>query len=110
MVGNAQARPYVYLNGCDGRAWLTVALADNPPNGAAIGARVRVTAAGMVQTRHILGGSEGLYGTSAPEAYFGFGTATVGTADVEVRWPDGRVTTHAGVQTRRHVTIRRQSP
>lgn len=110
VVGNVDAAPYIYLNGCDERPWLTVKLDRAGPNADGIGARIRVTSTGpdktlLTQTRHILAGSEGLYGSSAPEAYFGFPVGTT-TASVEVRWPDGTISTWPDLSTRRIVTIR----
>jgi len=87
VVGNANGSAGVYLNGCDDRPWLTVRLRQEGPNIHAIGARVRVLAGGMSQTRYIEAGGNGLYGSSAPEAYFALPVGTE-TATLEVRWPD----------------------
>ncbi|MEC8024002.1 MAG: VCBS repeat-containing protein [Myxococcota bacterium] len=84
VVGNADGAPYVYLNGCDDRPWLTVRLElSSGHNRFGIGERIRVKGGGLTQVRVIRSGGDGLYGNSAAEAYFGFpsGTATV---DVEV--------------------------
>ena len=107
VVGNAHSRPYVYLNGCDGRPWLTVRLDGPAPNRDGIGARIRVTAGGLRQTRLLQVGSDGLYGSSAPEAYFGFPAGTE-AVDLEVRWPDGKLTTEPAVPVRRLATVRRR--
>ena len=70
-----------------------------------VGARVRVTSGDMEQTRFIEAGGNGLYGSSAPEAYFAFPPGTEGVS-VEVRWPgrDGAVTTWDNVPVRYIVT------
>jgi hypothetical protein len=60
-------------------------------NGAAIGARVRVTAGGETQTQEVEGG-HGHYGTQNDLVlHFGLGAAC--EASVEVRWPDAEGTT-----------------
>lgn len=106
VVGNANGRPYVYLNGCDDRPWLSVRLKAPPPNTHAVGARVRVKSASLEQTRQILPGSDGLYSSSAPEATFGLPAGTT-SVDLEVRWPDGAVTRHPGLTARRRVEVER---
>ncbi len=106
VVANVGAAPYLYLNGCDDRPWLTVKLEDVPPNRDAIGARIWADTGDLRQQRRIHAGSDGLYGSSAPEAYFGFedGTSSV---TVTVRWPDGSVSTLDDVPTRKIATIQR---
>ncbi len=60
-------------------------------NGAAIGARVNVTAGGITQTQEI-GGGHGHYGAQQDTTlHFGLGEAC--TAEVSVRWPDVALTT-----------------
>ncbi len=107
VVANVASEPYIYLNGCDERPWLTVILKDILPNMDGIGARVRVSGGGLEQQRHIHAGSDGLYGSAAPEAYFGF---PVGTEMVEVTvlWPDGSQTLVEEVPVRHLVTIARE--
>ncbi len=106
VVGNADSPPFVYLNGCDERPWLTVKLSNTGPNTDGIQARVRATAGGVTQSRWILAGGDGLYGSSAPEAYFGFALG-VEVVDVEVRWPDGQVDSWSELPVRRIATLRR---
>jgi len=115
VVGNAKGAPYVYLNGCDDRPWLSVRLRDTrgcteaDPSGCnthGIGARVRAVVGELTQTRVITAGGHGLFGSSAPEAYFGFPVGT-DAIDLQVRWPDGLETTHS-VVPRRHVTLTRE--
>ncbi len=110
VVAVVSERPYVYLNGCAASApTLTVRLDDRGPNGYGVGARVRVAAGGRVQTRWLAPGSDGLYGSSAPELYFGFDATLTDThVAIEVRWPDGETTTHADIPLRHRVTMRRR--
>jgi hypothetical protein len=84
IVGNADGAPYVYINGCDDRPWLTVRIqSKSGSNRYGIGAKIRVTSGELAQVRTIRSGGDGLYGSSAPEAYFGFPKGTE-AADVEV--------------------------
>jgi hypothetical protein len=105
IVGNVDEAPYVYLNGCDGRPWLTVRLDGPPPNRDGIGARIVVSNGDAKQTRVILSGSRGLYGNPAPEAYFGFPEGT-DTVSVDVHWPDGHVSHQPSVPVRKIMTVR----
>ncbi|MBK6683272.1 MAG: CRTAC1 family protein [Deltaproteobacteria bacterium] len=60
-------------------------------NQSAIGARVKVTAGGVTQTQEV-GGGHGHYGIQHEHAlHFGLGAAC--EAVVEVRWPNGELTT-----------------
>ncbi|MFT5432174.1 MAG: hypothetical protein ACI9OJ_002872 [Myxococcota bacterium] len=104
VVGNANGKPYVYLNGCDARPWLTVRLKQPGPNAHAVGARIRVTGGGLTQTRFITAGGSGLFGSSAPEAYFGFPIATE-TVSVSVRWPATNEITESTIPVRKLATI-----
>ncbi|MFT5431735.1 MAG: hypothetical protein ACI9OJ_002432 [Myxococcota bacterium] len=105
VVGNVDEAPYIYLNGCDDRPWLTVRLIGAQGNRDAVGSQIRVTNSTGTQTRQILPGSQGLYGSSAPEAAFGFVQGT-DAVTIEVRGPTGQTETFGSVPTRRHVTLR----
>ena len=107
VVTNVAGPAHVFLNGCDGRPWLTVILVDHLPNRDAIGAEIAVEGGGVSQVRHIHAGSDGLYGSSAPEAYFGFPPSAM-TTSVRVRWPDGTSSSFADVTLRRIATITRK--
>lgn len=62
-------------------------------NGAAIGARVEVTAGGVTQTREVEGG-HGHYGDQG-DLVLTFGLGAACEADVTVRWPDAALTTES---------------
>lgn len=84
-------RMFVNSQGSAGN-WIELSLSARTGtiNGAAIGARVRVTAGGITQTREIGGG----YGHGAQDdvtLHIGLGTACEPT--VEIRWPDAALTT-----------------
>ena len=83
-------------------------LEDLAGNRAAIGARIRLTAAdGSLQTRELqLGG--GFMSFDAPRAHFGLGQAA-SAAGARIRWPDGTETELAGPLAAGHLyRIRRQ--
>lgn len=68
--------------------WLTVALEGTRSNRSAIGARVTARYGGKVQAQEVT--SQGsFYSVNDPRLHFGLGAAAV--ADLEIRWPDGRV-------------------
>lgn len=106
VVANVNDTANIYLNGCDSRPWLTVALDGGQGNRDAVGALIRVDAMGLQQVREIQLGSNSLYGTSAPEAYFGFSPGTE-AVDIEVRWPDGTIERHNAIPVRHRLTLRK---
>ena len=78
-------------NGVGVGHYLSIRLQMAPPNVAAIGARIELTAGGMTQQRTIKAG--GNYASQDPSwAHFGLGAATTIDA-VTVRWPDGTTST-----------------
>jgi hypothetical protein len=110
VVGNADFPPYIYLNGCDDRPWLTVRLVGQSGNLDGIGARIRVTSpAGLTQTRLLVSGSDGLYGSSASEAYFGFPPGT-DTVSLSIRWPGGTEVTHENIPIRHLLVVSEEIP
>jgi len=86
--------------------WVQLTLAapsGSGANGAAIGARVKITSGGITQTREV-GGGYGHYGAQDDmTVHVGLGSAC--DATVEVRWPDAALTTttHALEAGRRYV-------
>ncbi|WP_181233224.1 CRTAC1 family protein [Enhygromyxa salina] len=75
----------------DGGSWIQLKLEGVTANRAAIGARVRVTADGVTQTQEV-GGGYGHYGAQDDLVlHFGLGDACA--AEIEIRWPDGDLTT-----------------
>jgi hypothetical protein len=106
LTGRANAPPLTLLlnNGTPGR-WLEVELLDHGANRFGIGATVRAGAGGAVQTRWVRAG-DSIQGGVPPVAHFGMGWAP--RADfVEVRWPDGGVTTVYGVPLDQRVVVTR---
>jgi enediyne biosynthesis protein E4 len=85
------------------RPWLRIRLRQPGSNRDAIGARVRITAAGITQMRELAAGNN--YLSSNPiEAHFGFGLAT-GTSMIEVRWPDGMEERFAAPPLRQRILL-----
>ncbi|MEZ5400192.1 MAG: CRTAC1 family protein [Bryobacteraceae bacterium] len=96
VTANANGEPYVYRNQSpNGNRWIQFHLKSTDGNRAAIGAQVRLTAAGKTYLRYISGGNS-FAGQSTNRVHFGLGTA--GTIDsVEVRWPCGKRETYSGL-------------
>jgi hypothetical protein len=71
------------------RHWAKLALAQPAsPNRRSIGARVTLTAGGLVQTRWVTGGGTSMFGSAPPSVHFGLGDETL-IDRIEVAWPDG---------------------
>ncbi len=73
---------------CSTNGWITVRLEDELGTPQGVGAEVRVTVDGEVQTGWIRAGGTGMFGSSPAEVQFGLGTRHTVDA-LEVRWPDG---------------------
>ena len=83
--------------------WLSINTIGTATHRAGVGARVRVTAGDVTQTRGI-GASQGHLSHSALPAHFGLGAAT--KADVvEIRWPSGNVQTLTDVPADQILTV-----
>lgn len=88
-------RPLLFLNQSTAGAPIAIRLKANPAkpgNPTAIGAQVKVMLAdGATQTAEVHAGS-GYLSQSSPTLHFGAGTSTL--KEIQVRWPDGKTTTH----------------
>jgi hypothetical protein len=96
------------LSRCGEESWLRVRLRDESSmNRFAVHAEVLVTTSdGILQRRWVRAGGTG-YGSASPhELHFGLGANDV-IDTVEVRWPDGAVSTYSGLEARQLITIRR---
>lgn len=96
-----------YVSKCGAESWLGVSLDDaQRPDRFAVGATVRVRAGDRVWTEWVVAGSTNFGFGGPPEVHFGLGD--VETIDsVEVVWPDGEMTSYAGLPVRAFVEIRR---
>jgi hypothetical protein len=88
VVNNMHDRPDLYrLDSLTDRHWLTVKLVGVQSNRSAIGARVRVTAGGVVQVREVRGGGS-YYSQNDLRLLFGLGDSSK-IERLDVRWPNG---------------------
>jgi hypothetical protein len=78
-------------NGVRGRHWVSFELQGMKSNRLAIGARLKIVAAGMTQTEEIHSGGSYL-SQSDLRVHFGLNTATR-IDSVEIRWPSGKIET-----------------
>jgi enediyne biosynthesis protein E4 len=84
--------------------WIELKLEGVKSNRSAIGARVRVTAGGMVQSAEVRSGG-GYLSQSDLRLHFGLGAATK-VDKVEISWPGGGTQTESGLAADRVVGIR----
>lgn len=83
--------------------WLVIKPRMSGPNHRAIGAVVRATVGGVTMMRPIMAGG-GFLAQEPAEAHFGVGGASI-VDSVEIRWPDGDVTTLHAVPANQALTI-----
>jgi len=88
VIENLDGSPMVLRNhGIEGRHWVSFELAGTKSNRLAIGARVKIAAAGVMQTEDVRSGGSYL---SQNDLRVHFGLASATTIDtVEIRWPSG---------------------
>ena len=92
VVGDLDRSPSVLRNeGGDGNHWITLELAAVKGNPLAIGARVKVTTATVVQTEEIRSGGSYLSQNDL-RVHFGLGKA-VKADSIEIRWNSGKTET-----------------
>lgn len=87
--------------------WLKIKVVGTTSNRSAIGARVRVRAAGRVQTQELTSQSS-YYSHNDPRMHFGVGTIRM-IDQIEIRWPSGQTEIVKQVPTNRIVTVREGS-
>ena len=86
-------------------SWLTIDLRGKRPNVHGIGALVTVEAGGLRMFRRC--GTDGSYmSASDRRVHVGLGPAT--SANIRIKWPGGKITTHAGVRADQIVTLKEQ--
>ena len=105
VVNNQNEAPSLLRNtAVTGNHWITLRLEGVTANRSAIGARVKVTAGGMVQTGEVRSGGSYL---SQNDLRLHFGLGQVGKVEsVEVVWPGGKRQVVEGVGVDRVVLIR----
>jgi hypothetical protein len=82
--------------------WLQLTLRSTPSGGTAVGAVVRVTAAGLTQTQLNSAGISTYGQQNAPALHFGF-PKIIPEAEVTIRWPNGRISRHSLPCAQNHV-------
>lgn len=92
----------IWSNRCSSGAWVTVDLQAPPPNTQAFGALVRVESGGVVRIREVH--SLRAFGQGPSRLHFGLGDEDR-IERLEVRWPDGSVSTAGDVPTRRTLRL-----
>lgn len=104
VVMNRRAPMELYHNVTEGTGyWLALDLRMDGPNTRAVGALVELTAGGVTQVQELTVGGGHAGGQTGP-MHFGLGEAT--TADVQVTWPDGRITKHPNLAINQRQTLR----
>jgi hypothetical protein len=105
LVFNMNEAPSLLRNDRrSGNGWIGIRLEGTRSDRAALGASVRITAAGRTQSRVVLSQSS-YYSHDDLRLHFGLGSAT--RADtIEVRWPNGEIETLRDVAGGRVVTIK----
>jgi hypothetical protein len=108
FVNNVNDVPDLYrLDLSQPRSWLSVRPIGVTSNRTAIGARVRVTAAGVTQVQEVRGGGS-YYAQNDLRPHFGLGSATK-VDRLEIRWPNGLEESWSGLEVNRIVTVKEGS-
>lgn len=103
LINNQGERPSLLkLSAKPAGNWLSVKLTGVKSNRSAIGARVRVTAGGTTQTDEVRSGG-GYISQNDLRLHFGLGTAA--RAELEIRWPTGKLQTAVVEQVNRTISI-----
>lgn len=98
LISQAYGRPILYRNNAagNGQRWLRLRLQGTASNRGGIGAIVKVSNGGKVQTQ-VFNPTNSFIGQRGPIMHFGLGAAGATVNSVEVRWPGGTVQTVTGL-------------
>ncbi len=103
VVVNMDETPSILRNdGGNARSWLTLRLRGTKSNRLGLGARVEVRTEGLTQVAEA-NTSGSIFSASDARVHFGLADAT--RADVEIRWPSGRVQTLRDVPANRVLEV-----
>jgi hypothetical protein len=103
VIANIDDTPTILRNdGGNRKNWLMVRLKGTKSNSFGLGARVKVVAGGLQQIADVTTASS-IYSANDPRVHFGLNRAT--EADLEVRWPSGKVQDFKGVPANKIVLI-----
>lgn len=83
--------------------WLRLELIGTKSNRMAVGAKVKVTAAGLTQRGSVRAG-ESYLSSNDPRLHFGIGAAT--EADIEITWPSGSTSKHSKIKPNQTLIVR----
>jgi enediyne biosynthesis protein E4 len=105
VVNNIDGQPFLYelAKASTGR-WVRIRLVGVTCNRDAIGARVSVTAGGRTQIDEVRS-ADSFVSSSDVRLHFGVADAPV-IEKVEIRWPDGTVEQHTGLEPNKEYVIR----
>jgi enediyne biosynthesis protein E4 len=104
VVVNLNEPPSLLRNDVSGGGhWLKVKLEGVKSNRGAIGARVTAHYGGKLQAQEVLSQSS-FYSSNDPRLHFGLGAAS--QADLDIRWPDGKLERVQNVAANRLAVIR----
>jgi len=105
LIGVNNGRAVLLENRTPGRGhWVTIGLVGQGENRDGIGARLTLRVKDQMQTRLIQAGS-GYLSSSSPVAHFGLGPSDR-VDQLEIRWPDGKISTHDNIPLNRHTRIK----
>jgi hypothetical protein len=103
VVVNLDATPSILRNdGGNARNWLTLKLRGTASNRFGLGARVRARTRTLTQTVEA-STSGSIFSASDSRVHLGLGTAT--EADLEIRWPSGKVQALRGVAANQIIEV-----
>jgi hypothetical protein len=104
VIMNMNEAPSLLRNDAPaGNHWVKVRLEGTHSNRSAIGSRIVVHYGGKTQAQEVMSQSSYL-SSNDPRVHFGLGTNT--TADIEVRWPDGKTDKFPKLKADQLVTIK----
>ena len=106
MNNQNEAPSLLHLAGRSSNHWIELKLEGVKSNRSAIGARVRVTAGGLVQTAEVRSGGSYL-SQSDLRLHFGLGGA-VKVDKVEIAWPGGGTQVESALSADRIISIRQR--
>ncbi|MFT4623825.1 MAG: hypothetical protein ACI8PZ_002481 [Myxococcota bacterium] len=99
----------IHVARCGDAEWTRIRLRQSGANRHAVGAVVDVHSEGKRHRRWITAGSVSMFSGGSPEVHAGLGGAHR-IDGISVRWPDGAVTEHTDLPSRRLLTISRLGP
>ena len=103
VIVNMDETPSILRNdGGNTRSWLTIQLRGTKSNRMGLGARVTATTGDLRQIAEATTAGS-IYSASDSRVHFGLGSAA--QADLEIRWPSGKVQTLRAVPARQIVVV-----